>query len=138
MLYEDDVTDAVCAELEVRGWSIHQRLRSTERGDDIVASRSDQHLVIECKGETSANATTSRYGQPFSPSQVNSHVSRAMLRAMRVVSDGHLAGVAFPDERLHRREVERVRIAVERLGVVVFWVARDRNTRIDVPAGVKI
>ncbi len=39
MLYEDDVTDAVCSELERRGWTIEQRLRSTERGDDIVATR---------------------------------------------------------------------------------------------------
>jgi hypothetical protein len=119
VLYEDDVTDAVCTELERRGWSIIQRLRSTERGDDIVADRDGQRFIIECKGETSTDPRTSRYGKPFDPGQVNSHVSRAMLRAMRVVSEGHLAGVAFPEERRHRAEVDKVRVAIERLGVVV-------------------
>lgn len=138
VLYEDDVTDAVCAELERRGWSIEQRLRSTERGDDIIATRGAQRFIIECKGETSADSRTNRHGKPFDPGQVNSHVSRAMLRAMRVVSEGHLAGVAFPEERRHRIEVDKVRIAVERLGIVVCWVTEDRGVRIEVPAGVEV
>jgi len=138
VLYEDDVTDAVCAELERRGWSIEQRLRSTERGDDIIATRGAQRFIIECKGETSSNVRTNRYGKPFDPGQVNSHVSRAMLRAMRVVSEGHLAGVAFPEERRHRIEVEKVRIAIERLGVVVCWVTRDGIAKLDVPADISV
>jgi hypothetical protein len=138
VLYEDDVTDAVCAELERRDWTIQQRLRSTERGDDIVATRGTQRFIIECKGETSANPRTNRYGKPFDPNQVNSHVSRAMLRAMRVVSEGHVAGVAFPEERRHRTEVEKVRVAVQRLGVVVCWVTPDRAVKIEVPAGVEV
>lgn len=137
MLYEDDVTDAVCAELERRGWSIEQRLRSTQRGDDIVATLGGMRLVIECKGETSTDPATRRYGARFNASQVNSHVSRAMLRAMRVVSDGHLAGVAFPEERLHRIEVEKVRVAVERLGVVLCWVSEQGEAAFEVPAGVE-
>lgn len=138
MLYEDDVTEAVCAELERRGWSITQRLRSTERGDDIIATRGDRRFIIECKGETSGNPTTNRYGKPFSASQVNSHVSRAMLRAMRVTSEGNLAGVAFPEERLHRIEVEKVQIAVERLGVVVCWVTEKGEIKIEAPPGVEV
>lgn len=137
-MYEDDVTDAVCAELERRGWTIEQRLRSTQRGDDIVATRGAQRFIIECKGETSADPRTNRYGKPFDPGQVNSHVSRAMLRAMRVVSEGHVAGVAFPEERRHRIEVEKVRIAIERLGVVVCWVTPDGEVELEAPAGVSV
>jgi hypothetical protein len=58
-----------------------------------------------------------------------------MLRAMRVVSEGHWAGVAFPDERLHRVEMGKVSVAVERLGVVVFWVAADGAVAVDSPPG---
>lgn len=138
VLYEDDVTDAVCAELERRGWSVEQRLRSTQRGDDIVATRGDVRFVIECKGETSSDPATRRYGAAFSASQVNSHVSRAMLRAMRVVSEGNWAGVAFPEERLHRIEIKKVRVAVERLGVVVCWVTPNNVVTIEAPAGVDV
>ena len=61
-----------------------------------------------------------------------------MLRAMRVVSEGHLAGVAFPEERRHRAEVDKVRVAIERLGVVVCWVAADGRVRIDLPTGAEV
>ena len=69
---------------------------------------------------------------------MNSHASRAMLRAMRVVSEGHVAGVAFPEERRHRIEVEKVRIAIERLGVVVCWVTPDGTAKLKVPADISV
>jgi len=65
VLYEDDATDAVCAELERRCWTIEQHLRSTERGDDIIATRGAQQFNIDCKGETNADARTNRYGKPL-------------------------------------------------------------------------
>jgi len=39
VLFEFDVVSAVCAELETRGYDIRQRLRTTERGDDVIAVR---------------------------------------------------------------------------------------------------
>ena len=57
---------------------------------------------------------------------------------MRVTSDGNLAGVAFPEERLHRIEIEKVQIAVERRGVVVFWVTKKGDATIEVPTGVEV
>lgn len=131
MLYEDDVTDAVCAELERRRWTIVQKLRATQKGDDIIAVRGTERLLVEAKGETSSRPTTGRYGAAFDSGQVNSHVSRAMLRAMRVVSEGCQAAVAFPEENLHRLEIEKVRIAIERLGVAVCWVSPDRSVLIE-------
>jgi hypothetical protein len=54
------------------------------------------------------------------------------------VSDGYLAGVAFPEERLHSVEGEKVKIAVERLGVVVWWVTEHGEVKTEVPAGVDV
>ncbi|MEO7571250.1 MAG: hypothetical protein ABIX10_02325 [Acidimicrobiales bacterium] len=138
MLYEDDVTDAVCVELERRGWMIVQKLRATQKGDDIVAVRGTERLVVEAKGETSSKPTTGRYGSAFDSGQVNSHVSRAMLRAMRVVSEGCQAAVAFPNEELHRLEIETVRIAIGRLGVAVCWVSPDCSVEIDQTADFEV
>lgn len=133
MLLEDDVVDAVTAYLTGRGWVIRQALRSSERGDDIIAERAGDRLLVEAKGETSARESTARYGKSFSASQVGSHVGKAVLRSLRFVSDGDRAGVAFPDERLHRREVAKIQKALRLLDVAVFWVGPDSTVTLDAP-----
>lgn len=54
---------------------------------------------------------------------------------MRAHSDGRLAGVAFPEERLHRIEAEKIRVAIDRPGVVVCWVTECGEVKVEVPAG---
>jgi hypothetical protein len=135
MLLEDDVVGAVAAYLTGQRWVIRQALRSSERGDDIIAERAGDRLLVEAKGETSAQSASARYGKPFSASQVGSHVGRAVLRALRFVSDGDRAGVAFPDERLHRHEVAKIQQALRLLDVVVFWVASDLTVTVDATTG---
>ena len=68
MLFESDVVDAVCAQLQARGYHIRQKLQVTQRGDDIIAVRQGapiRELYVEAKGETSSRTTTARYGRPF-------------------------------------------------------------------------
>lgn len=84
-------------------------------------------LVVEAKGETSSSETTSRYGAPFSGKQVFSHVSKAVLKAVRAYSQGAEPGMAFPETRLHHKEVALIEPALAALGVTVFWVDRDRT-----------
>jgi hypothetical protein len=56
-LTEDDVVDAVSDYLERAGWTVEQRLRTAERGVDIVACRSDQGVLrVEAKGATSSKS----------------------------------------------------------------------------------
>lgn len=131
MLYEDEVVDAVADELACRGWTVTQQLRSTEQGDDIVALRGDHRLIVEAKGQTSAVATSARFGQPFSVGQVRSHVGQAVLRSLRVVSDGHCACIALPDDRPHRAEVDKIAPALLQLDVGVFWVAPGPTVSLD-------
>jgi hypothetical protein len=61
-----------------------------------------------------------------------------MLRAMRAVSEGDWSGVAFPDERLHRGEIGKVSVAVERLGVIAFWVAPDGTVAVESAPGFDV
>ena len=71
MLYESDVISSVCKYLEKRDYKINQKLKESEKGDDIIATDCDGiKCFIEAKGETSSKKTTLRYGKGFSPSQV--------------------------------------------------------------------
>ena len=124
MLTEDDVIDAVRDHLVAQGWEVVTRARATQRGEDLVVARHGQRLSIEAKGEGSSKEGTARYGKTFSNAQVRSHVARAVLTALQVVSAGtQSAAVALPDTPAHQQHVQRVRVALDRLGVKVFWVA---------------
>jgi len=126
MLFEDDVVAAVATHLRADGWQIESTALATQHGDDIVATRSGQRLVVEAKGQGSSKAHTSRYGKPFNRGQASTHVGVAVLRSLRVVSEGtSTAALALPDDEFHRREVDRVHPALSRLGVWVFWVGPD-------------
>src|SRR6478752_7148048 len=118
LLSEDDVVRAVMAHLEADGWKIESFALSHQRGDDIVATRGGETLVIEAKGEGSSRAGSRRHGLAFDRRQVGTHVSVAVGRAMRTVSrGGAIAAVALPSNELHRAEIGRIAPALRLMGV---------------------
>ncbi|HEY4268740.1 MAG TPA: hypothetical protein VGM94_11160 [Galbitalea sp.] len=126
MLYEDDVVNAVAAHLRADGWQIESTALATQHGDDIVATRGGERLVVEAKGEGSSKTHTSKFGQAFNQGQASTHVGVAVLRSLRVVSEGaSIAAIALPDNAAHRREVNRVAAALSMVGVLVLWVDQD-------------
>jgi hypothetical protein len=126
MLYEDSVVSAVVSHLRDNGWTIESTALATQHGDDIVATRDGERLVVEAKGEGSSKAHTKRFGKPFNRGQASTHIAVAILRSMRVVSEGiSTAAIALPDVDSHRREVDRVAPALSTMGIEVFWVAPD-------------
>jgi hypothetical protein len=60
------------------------------------------------------------------------HVAKAVLKALRVASAGNArAAIAFPDNGDHRAEVELVRVALQRAGIIVFWVSEEGTVRVE-------
>jgi hypothetical protein len=126
LLLEDDVVDAVAAYLQRTGWMIESTARAVQHGDDLVARRSEQVLIVEAKGEGSSKAHTARFGRPFTRGQVATHVAVATLRTLKVHSQGQaLAGMAFPDNAHHRHEVNQTWPTLSSLGISIFWVGAD-------------
>ena len=52
-------------EFEDAGYEIKQRFTETQQGDDIIAVRDGETLLVEAKGDTSARKGSRRYGKPF-------------------------------------------------------------------------
>jgi hypothetical protein len=131
LLSEDDVVRAVIAYLEAEGWKIESFALSHQRGDDVVATRGAEKLLVEAKGEGSSRAGSRRHGLPFNRNQVRTHVSVAVVRAMRTVSKGDaIAAIALPLNDLHRAEVARIAGALRLMGVGVYWVANDGSVEL--------
>lgn len=126
MLYEDNVVAAVVAHLRSDGWKIESTALATQHGDDIVATRNAERLVVEAKGEGSSKSYTTRFGNPFTKQQASVHIAVAVLRSMRVVSEGtSSAAIALPAVDSHRREVDRVAPALLLARIRVYWVDAD-------------
>lgn len=134
MLLEDDVVDAVVKFLSQHDWRIDSVAHAHERGDDIVAMKDGARLLVEAKGAGSSKPGTKRYGLPFTGNQVGSHVGVAVVRALRWVSTNEpRPALAFPDDPGHRRQVDPIAPALERIGIGVFWVSDDGLVQLTSP-----
>jgi len=130
MLGEDDVVDAVRAYLTERGWQYVSSAKAVgkQHGEDLVMKRGSTCLSVEAKGETSSDPDSTRYGEPFDSGQIASHIGRAVVTALGVVSTGERrAAIALPATTAHKSRVQRIAPALERLAVTVLWVAADRT-----------
>lgn len=133
VLNENQVVDYVCEYLASVGYRIDSRCSTVQKGDDIQATRvcDRLHLRIEAKGATSARDGSYCFGKPFESSAVRVHVAEAVFKALQVVtpkysSDGVVrAGIALPDDRLHRRLIETVQRPLALFDIAVFWVRED-------------
>jgi hypothetical protein len=131
MLTEDDVVDAVCAHLVHEGYDIISKCTTNQTGIDIVAEdKSGGQLLIEAKGETSADCKSRRYGRPFDSAQVRDHVANAVYTALCLLERGSSVALAFPDNEAHRRRAFAVQAVLGKLGIRIYLVGPDLRVNI--------
>lgn len=129
MLTENDVVLAVVKYLKKNGFEILSQATTIQRGIDIKAKdkKSEVHLFIEAKGATSSKPKTKRFGKPFNNNQIESHVSRAILKLMKITSNIPTnqkikVAIALPDNEGHRKLIKKIYPSLTRLKIGVFWV----------------
>lgn len=135
-LIEEDVIAAVCDLLVAAGWTIEQRLTTSQQGIDIVARRPDhtRTLMVEAKGATSSKASSARNGRPFSRAQIASHVARAFYAAASIYDEHGASGVsaiALPRTPAHGEFIRRIESSLRLLGIGVIWVETDGTARLE-------
>lgn len=131
MLTESDVIAAVCTYLEANGYEIRQHLTEVERGEDIVAVRGTERLVVEAKGETSSKSGSARFGKAFSRGQVHAHIAKALYCAAKPRVDGTRVAIALPWNAHHEEMVAPIRPALSKLGIATYWVRYDGSVAED-------
>ena len=127
VITENDFIEAMCCYLEHRGYAILQALTTRQTGIDIVARHKESGLRvhIEAKGGTSSKPGSKRYGLPFAASQVRDHVSCAFYKAAQLLEDECSVAIAVPATELHKKRLDDIRHAIERLGIVAFIIDDD-------------
>jgi len=142
MLTENQVIEAVCRFLELNGWQIIKKARTTQKGHDIIASKKGLGLKIEAKGETSDRQGSARYGRPFDSAQCRDHVANAFYSAAAALHTSGLSelvvGIALPKTPKHRELVNDIKIALDKLEIAVFWVDKDMRVNLDYNIPLKL
>jgi hypothetical protein len=137
LLDENVVVNSVAAFLVILGFVIRQKLTTSEVGVDVHATHpgSGEVWFVEAKGQTSSKRKSLRYGKPFTGSQVDVHVARALytpsaLRQRypdrRVVH----VGLALPDDDAHQKRVASISGILGRVGIEVLWVSANGKVRL--------
>lgn len=122
--------DGLCGHLERQGYSIDQRLHTTQQGVDIIATNRSNgcRLLVEAKGATSSREGSARYGMGFTGSQVFDRVAKGVfttlkLRAQYPDRQHTEVALAVPDLPGFRRQLEAVKRELSAAGLRVFLVA---------------
>jgi Holliday junction resolvase-like predicted endonuclease len=135
MLTENDVVAATCTKLQTEGFEIIQSLHTSAKGIDIIAKKGDLVLYVEAKGETSALSTTKRYGKPFNYNQIESHVSRALLTASKLLTQKQgeyfRVAIALPNNDGHRKLINQIQLVINALNIIVIWVTNKDTIDIE-------
>lgn len=131
ILDENDVVNDMKEFLKTQGYKIKNSCNTNQKGVDIVAEKAGQELWVEAKGGTSSKKNSSRYGLPFTTNQVKVHVSRAVYQALSALDsdENPESAIALPDDEKHRQEIEKVRKSLEKLGIGVYFVSKERGVQ---------
>jgi Holliday junction resolvase-like predicted endonuclease len=141
--WEGNVQAQVAKFLIADGWTIvtAANTASRQRGIDLVATKGDRRLAVEVKGfPGTVYARGERAGQP-KPTAPNLQARHWLAEALLAVlllggsSDQGEIGLAFPDVPRYRELVGRIKYAIDRLGLRVFF-AKDSGHVTELENGI--
>ncbi len=135
--WEGNVVRAVVSHLTQCGWTI-KAIADTATGaagEDIVAVRDGQTLVIEVKGYPSnVYERGPRAGQPKRtnpPTQARHWVAEALLTAILRSNDQvSQVAIAFPEFGVYTKLLTRIQGAIARLGLMVLIVTESGSVQV--------
>lgn len=133
MLTEYEVIKCVCNFLEAHHFYINQQLKENERGDDIIATnKKNQKIYIEAKGQTSSKKSTNQYGKAFNSSQILTHISMALYRAINMKEKYcSYVGIALPETENHILRIKNINNTLQATKIEIFWVKSDGTVRVE-------
>lgn len=135
--WEGNVQARVARFLIAGGWTIVSAANTAtrQRGIDLVAALDDRRLAVEVKGFFgTVYARGERAGQPkpTAPTlQARHWLAESLLAALLAGGSGEYTetAVAFPDMPRYLGLIEKIRYAIDRLGLRVFIVDEGGQVR---------
>lgn len=138
MLYELDVIEAICSELETKGYMIVSRKKELRHnGVDIIAKKVEfninERYFIEVVGGTSSDPKSKKYGEPFDSSQCKVHVAEQLYACAEILSSPKIEGItykvamAFYDNEYYRNYIGPIKNTLKTLNIDVIFVNDSKD-----------
>jgi len=128
---EAEVQRRVAEWLQSQGWRVVKEARGQAKGPDLVLERSGETLVVEVKGypgKRYVRGAKRGKKKPTAPyNQMRHYFAEAiadLLDRKENYPSARLA-LAFPAATTYRNRAKRLRWALDRLGVEIFWVSGE-------------
>jgi len=138
---ENEVIQNLLAHLNKRGWEIISYVLAGERGIDVVVKDQETQLwYIEAKGGTSSSPSSSRYGKPYTKSQVFDVTSKGLMQCFH-----HMAkheekikiGFVYPDGKYFREYMNPIKPMLSSIGLNLFCVLEDGTVKENLTEPIK-
>lgn len=106
MLTENHIIDIVTAYYMNLGYLQIQKKYTSDKGIDLILKKENILVYVEAKGETSSKESSSNFGNPFSSSQVKTHVAMALYQIFSSINsspENVMFVLAFPNNQFHKK-----------------------------------
>ena len=124
---EDEIITILIEHLKQNGWTITSSCLGQERGNDIVASKANNTLIIEAKGAKAGDNAPTKKREHFDSGQIKTHFGKAIVK---ILDEKHLNpkakfAIAHPDDTDISRTIGHLIPFLKSLGINHYWVSAD-------------
>ena len=121
---EDEVVDFLATWLSNKGWEILEKCKGQEKGNDILAKKEGQTLMVEAKGAKGNPKSPTTTRPQFDSTQIKVHLGEAIVKFLEFRNKNPEAkiGIAQPDDPYIRNVLKSAIPGVKKIGISLFWV----------------
>lgn len=130
MLTENNIVDYLENYFQGKGGKIICKSNTKQTGIDLQVEINGKTCWIEAKGASSSKTYTSRFGLPFTNNQITNHITRAILKTLKIQSKTDKRKskyiIAFPSEDNHRKQLGLLRDRLAEINIEIYLVSKDK------------
>jgi hypothetical protein len=132
-LIEDNVIDYLMKDLKAKGWSIESFCKGNERGNDIVATKNGERLIIEAKGAKANDEAPTKKRASFDSGQIKTHFGKAIVKILeeKTKMSGTQFAIAHPEDEQIKKAIGGVIPFLKSLDIKHYWVGANRKVSED-------
>jgi len=126
-LTEDETILILIDHLKENDWKIESYCLGQQKGNDIVAKKDKETLIIEAKGAKASDNSPTKKREKFSSGQIKTHFGKALVKILdeKYLNPNAQFAIAQPDDNDIRKSVGHIIPFLKQLEINHYWVSSD-------------
>jgi hypothetical protein len=132
-LTENEVIQHLINYLENEEWQIESYCLGQKRGNDIVATKDGETLVVEAKGARADDKSPTKRRDKFSGGQIKKHFGYALIKIMgeKYKNPSFNYAIAQPNDDDILKHTANLIPFLKKLDIGHYWVSADGSIRFE-------